>query len=63
MKARRDLIASLVSEHYREHGEPPTIRELRDRAGLGSTGGVVHHLKVLESEGRVRRGRRGWMPT
>lgn len=37
-------------------GWPPTIRELGERLGIGSTNGVNDHLRALERHGWLVRG-------
>lgn len=50
-----------VLDHIRAfldgHGYPPTIRELRNLLGIGSTNAVVCHLKALEKKGYLVRNR------
>lgn len=41
--------------HLRAHGRPPTLRELGDVLGIGSTNGVSDHLRALERKGYVER--------
>lgn len=38
-------------------GRPPSVREIGAAMGIGSTNGVVAHLKALERKGRIRRGK------
>ncbi|WP_419995072.1 hypothetical protein [Streptomyces boninensis] len=42
---RRFAICKFAMEHTREHGEPPTLRQVVDHVGLRSTSSVYHHLK------------------
>lgn len=39
------------------HGYPPTSREIADQVGLASSSTVSRHLRVLEDQGFLRRGR------
>lgn len=48
--ALRAIVISIVSE-----GRPPTLRELGQWLGIGSTNGVADHLKALERKGYVER--------
>lgn len=46
----RAIVVSIVTR-----GMPPTLRELGDELGIGSTNGVADHLEALERKGYVER--------
>jgi len=49
----RTVLLALVA-FTREHGYPPTHRELGDLAGLSSTSVVAYYLEKLEARGLIR---------
>lgn len=49
----RTVLLALVA-YTREHGYPPTRRELGDLAGLSSTSVVSYYLEKLEARGLIR---------
>jgi repressor LexA len=51
----RLAILDAIRASLDERGYPPTIRELCDAVGLGSTDTVAFHLKRLEADGYIRR--------
>ena len=51
---RRRRILDAIVEHQREHGYPPSLREIAARVGLKSAASVKTHLSVLSSAGYVR---------
>lgn len=53
--AARGRILAAIRTSMRERGYPPTTRELADAVGLASTSSVIHHLRVLAEQGRIRR--------
>lgn len=52
-KARE--ILAFIQRFMREHGYPPTIREIGHEFGISSTNGVRYHITVLEKAGHVKR--------
>lgn len=52
---RQRSVLEFLRRFIRDHGYPPTIREIRDAFGLRSNRGVVDHLKALERKGYIRR--------
>lgn len=40
-----------IKEFIAKHGYPPTMRELGDMLGIGSTNGVNEHLQALTKKG------------
>src|SRR5688572_23805687 len=57
MSARQQKILLTIQDWVVRHGYPPTSREIADAVGLASTSSVSHHLRVLEDNGFLRRGR------
>ena len=57
LTARQEEVLSTLVGWMREHGYPPTMRELGLAAGLSSTRSVSDHLVRLEELGFIRRGR------
>jgi repressor LexA len=53
---RKRRILEFVAATLREHGYPPSVREIAEAVGLASTSAVHHHLRVLEREGYLERG-------
>lgn len=52
---QRAAILRAIAAHVAEFGWPPTVRELCDAVGLGSTSTVHAHLSRLVLEGRIVR--------
>jgi repressor LexA len=52
---RRRLIMQAIDESYRRNGYPPSMREIADATGLGSTSSVSYQLSKLEEQGRLAR--------
>jgi repressor LexA len=53
---RRRLILQVIEESVRQHGYPPTVREIGMAVGLSSPASVHCHLAALEAQGYLRRG-------
>lgn len=53
---RQRQVLGLIERHSREHGYPPTLRELAAGLGLSGTRAVEKHLAALERKGRLTRG-------
>ena len=51
-------ILGFIQRFAREHGYPPTIREIGREYGISSTNGVRYYLNLLEKEGHLRRSER-----
>jgi repressor LexA len=51
MRAR---IVRAIEEYWREHGCPPTIREIAQAVDTESTGQVAYHIGVLKQQGGLR---------
>ena len=58
LSAQQRRILAVVEASVQERGYPPTIREIAARVGLRSASSVVHHLRVLERAGLLRRAAR-----
>lgn len=55
---RQLAVLRLIFDGRRQHGHPPTIRELGDALGVRSTNAVADHLRALRKKGLVF-----WQPT
>jgi len=53
---RKRRILEFVAATLRDHGYPPSVREIAEAVGLASTSAVHHHLRALEHEGYLERG-------
>jgi repressor LexA len=54
--ARKRKIVEFIASMLRDHGYPPSVREIAEAVGLASTSAVHHHLQALEREGLLERG-------
>lgn len=52
---RQQAILDCIAAFTREHGYPPSVREIGERVGLSSSSTVQSHLKTLERRGYVKR--------
>jgi len=52
---RQQAILDVIAEFTREHGYPPSVREIGERVGLSSSSTVQSHLKTLERRGLIKR--------
>jgi repressor LexA len=52
---RQRLVLSFIEGHIRQHGFPPTIREIGRHLGIKSTNGVNDHLNALQKKGFLTR--------
>jgi repressor LexA len=55
LTARQQDIYDFISSAIRDHGYPPTIREVMDAFDIASTNGVRTTLAALEKKGYIRR--------
>lgn len=55
LTARQQDIYNFISTAIRDHGYPPTIREIMDAFDIASTNGVRTTLSALEKKGYIRR--------
>lgn len=52
---RQQAILDVIRDFSREHGYPPSVREIGERVGLSSSSTVQCHLRTLEKKGLIRR--------
>ena len=52
---RQQAILDAIKEFTRQHGYPPSVREIGQRVGLSSSSTVQCHLRTLEKKGLIRR--------
>jgi repressor LexA len=52
---RQQAILDTIKDFSREHGYPPSVREIGERVGLSSSSTVQCHLRTLEKKGLIRR--------
>src|SRR5438309_12110383 len=55
MNDRARKILDYVQRFAREHGYPPTIREIGQAFEITSTNGVRYYLQMLERDGHLKR--------
>ena len=48
-------ILGYIAECVEDRGLPPTLREIGAKCGISSTGSVSYHLRLLESQGLLKR--------
>ncbi|MFF5970526.1 transcriptional repressor LexA [Streptomyces sp. NPDC012769] len=51
---RQQQILDIIRRHTRQHGFPPSMREIAAAAGLLSTSSVSHQIRALEKKGVLR---------
>lgn len=54
---QQEKIVRFIDQYIREHGYPPTLREMATHIGASSSAGAVDHLKSLVAKGMVQRRR------
>lgn len=52
---RQQRILEVIRTFTREHGYPPSVREIGERVGLSSSSTVQAHLKNMEKRGLIHR--------
>jgi repressor LexA len=52
---RQQAILGVIKDFTREHGYPPSVREIGERVGLSSSSTVQCHLRTLEKKGLIKR--------
>ena len=52
---RQQAILDVIRDFTREHGYPPSVREIGERVGLSSSSTVQCHLRTLEKKGLIKR--------
>jgi repressor LexA len=55
LNERAGKILAFIHGFTREHGFPPTIREIGEAFGISSTNGVRYYLTLLEKGGHLKR--------
>ncbi|MGW5878653.1 transcriptional repressor LexA [Nocardiopsis terrae] len=55
LTARQQSVLHCIQRYVRDHGYPPSIREIGDSVGLSSPSSVAHQLKVLQRKGYLYR--------
>ncbi len=56
MPSKRHMqIYGFIKEYLKEHGYPPTVREIGKVVGLKSSSNVCHHLQKLEEKDLIKR--------
>lgn len=55
LTARQLKILQFIREHTRDHGYPPTVREIGQHAGLSAPSSVHRQLGLLAAAGWIRR--------
>lgn len=55
LNERARQILSYIQDYSREHGFPPTIREIGTAFSISSTNGVRYYLNLLSREGHLKR--------
>jgi SOS-response transcriptional repressor LexA len=56
---RQTQVLSAIVAHFEQHACTPTVRELADAVGIGSTNAMTDHVDALEAKGFIRRLARG----
>lgn len=51
----QQAVLDCIQESIRQHGYPPTLREIAEVMGWASTNGVSAHLRRLERKGVLQR--------
>ena len=52
---RQQAILDVIKQFQREHGYPPSVREIGERVGLSSSSTVQSHLRTLQRKGLIHR--------
>jgi repressor LexA len=55
LSERQLKVLEAIRDWMRDHGYPPSVREIGDAVGLTSTSSVAYQLRVLEKKGYLRR--------
>ena len=55
LTARQRQVLAALERLTRDHGYPPTLRELGDEVGLASANSVLWHVRVLEEAELIER--------
>lgn len=57
LTTRQQAVLAYIRNHIEQRGVAPTVREIGEAFGIGSTNGVMCHLNALEKKGYIERGR------
>lgn len=57
LSTRQQRILDFIRRFSRDHGFPPTIREIGEQVGISSTSVVSYNLNALEKKNRIERDR------
>ena len=55
LTARQRQVLEIIEQHTRQHGYPPSVREIGEAVGLTSPSTVHAHLAALQRHGYLRR--------
>jgi repressor LexA len=55
LTARQREVLEIIEKHMRDHGYPPSVREIGEAVGLTSPSTVHAHLNALQKRGYLRR--------
>ncbi len=55
LNEKQDRIYDYICDYQKEHGFPPTVREIAKIVGLASSSSAHSYLKQLEEKGYIRR--------
>lgn len=55
LNEKQNTIYDYICDYLKEHGFPPTVREIAKMAGLSSPSSAHHYLKQLEEKGYIQR--------
>lgn len=58
LSSKAQRIFEFIFRFGKEHGFPPTVREIGDEFGLASTNGSRYYLGILERDGYIKRNKR-----
>jgi repressor LexA len=51
---RQRQVLNVIIDSVEDRGYPPTIKEIHDAIGIGSTSSVFFHLRALQHKGYIR---------
>jgi repressor LexA len=55
LTVRQQKILQVVRDFLQQHGYPPSMREIAEKAGLASTSSVYFHISALQEKGYLHR--------
>ncbi|MBR7091398.1 MAG: transcriptional repressor LexA [Clostridia bacterium] len=53
---KTNKLFEFLKEYHRDHGFPPTVREMCEAMGMNSTSTITYYLNYLEKQGKIKRG-------